>query len=65
MYGCTAIVNKIEDLTELTYSETKYFVMLCKEMLGHVQRCDKENYRVHAGKLSVKTIYVAPVELTF
>ena len=43
VYGCTTIVNKIEDLTELTYSETNCFVMLCKEMLGHVQRYDTVN----------------------
>lgn len=43
MYGCKTIVNKIEDLTKLTYSETKCFVMLCKKKHGHVQRYDKVN----------------------
>ena len=42
------IVNKIVDLTELTYAEIKCFVMLGKEMLRHVQmtKCTK----VHAVK---------------
>lgn len=31
-----AIVNKIEDITELTYAEIKCFVMYGKEMPCHV-----------------------------